>query len=288
MKSTPPPTSNPSTGFGAMRTPGGQAARAPAARGGMAKSTVVGGFSAQELMAQAKAAVPPPVAAAPPPGISREAVLDDVDNEATVMREAPLDVLRQAKASIAPPAGDRKTPVDPTSAAVAAMTAVDPGEAKPAETSMSFGAISLIEDMSEGGPAVEPRETPVSPARGVKAKELVDSAPRATTPSSSGQAPAATPGLATSSLTSPSTSGIAAPVVLPPALAPAPALQAASTPAMAAPAPAPAPPVQQPAAPLAAPAEQQPSALKGLFIGIGLAILILAVAAVGYFTLLKR
>jgi len=292
MKSAPPPASGPSTGFGVMRAPGGQAARAPAARGGMAKSTVVGGFNAQELMAQAKAAVPPPVAAAPTPGISREAVLDDVDNEATVMREAPLDVLRQATASIAPPAaGDRKTPVDPTSAAVAAMTATAsvPPEAKPPETSMSFGAISLIEDISEGGAAVEPRETPVSPSRGLNVKEVLGGAPRASTPSSSGQAPAAaTSGLATSSLTAPSTPGMAAPAM--PAAAPAPAIRAPSTPAMpaAAPAPARAPVAQPPAAPLAAPEPQQPSALKGLFIGIGLAILILAAAAGAYFALIKR
>lgn len=253
MKSTPPPASGPSTGFAGMRAPGAAAPRAPGPRGGIAKSTVVGGFTANELMAQAKAAVPPPVALAAPMGISREAVLDDVDNEATVMREAPPDVLRQAKSSIAPPAGDRKTPVDPTSAAVAATTAAvpDPIEVKTAEASASFGAISLKNDGSEHGAG----QTPMS----------------------------ATPGLATSSLTSPSTSGIAAPVVPAPVIAAAPSIQAASTPAMAAPTAV--PPVAS--APIVAPNEQQPSALRGLFIGIGLALLILAVAAGAYFTFVK-
>jgi hypothetical protein len=48
-------------------------------------------------------------------------------------------------------------------------------------------------------------------------------------------------------------------------------------------------PLAQPVASpsVAAPQEQQPSALKGLVIGIGLALLILAVAAGAYFTLLK-
>lgn len=287
MKSTPPPASAPLTGFGAMRAPGGPAAKAPGPRGGMAKSTVVGGFNAHELMAQAKAAMPPPVATAATSGISREAVLDDVDNEATVMREAPLDVLRQATASIAPPPGDRKTPVDPTSAAVAALTAAVPdlADAPPAEA--SFASISMIEDVSERGPAVEPRETPVSPSRGLNVKEILGGAAPAAA-SASGQAPAATPGLATSSLTSPSTSGIAAPVVPAPMMAPAPALRAPSTPAMQAPPPAAAPLAPPVAAPMAAPPAQQPSALKGLFIGIGLAILILAAAAGAYFSLVKR
>lgn len=288
MKSTPPPGSGASTGFGGMRAPSAQAARPPGPRGGAAKSTVVGGFTANELMAQAKAAMPPPTAMATNLGISRDAVLDDVDNEATVMREAPLDVLRQATSSIAPPAADRNTPVDPTSAAVAATTAAAPErtDAKPAETSMSFGAISLFDDVSEHGGA--PAAASASPAPRLNTKE-----------NSGGAAPAAslagkTPmppvqGLATSSLTSPSTSGIAAPVMPVPVVAPAPAFPAPSKPAIAAPA-ATAAPVAPPAAPapIVAPNEQQPSALKGLFIGIGLAILILVAAAGVYFTFLKH
>lgn len=295
MKSTPP--GPPNTGFGMMR--GAAAAKAPggqAPRGNLAKSTVVGGFTAKQLIDQQQqqaraAAVPPPV-----PGISREAVIDDVDGEATVMREAPIDVMRKATSSIAPPA-DRKTPVDPTSAAVAAKTASADAEAgriggtNPApETSMSFGSISLIEDVSEGGGAVEPRETPVSPSRGLNVKAILAGAvpPAAKAAETPFSPPVAAPstGLATSALTAPSTSGMMAP--------PVPALSPSSTPAMAAPRPAapvaaaPLAPAASAAPPVIAEPPEQPSALRGLFIGIGLALLIIAIAGGVYFFVIKH
>lgn len=286
MKSTPPPGAQ-STGFGVMR-----GSNAPATRGALAKSTVVGGFTAKQVIEQQQQMqkqAPPVAAPAPIAGISRDAVIDDVDGEATVMREAPIDVLRKAKPSIAP-AADRKTPVDPISAAVAATTAAAPKsasvETNPApETSMSFGAISLIEDVSEAGAAVQPRETPVSPSKGLKVQDLLAGPAAASVPAGQTPMPAAaarisTPGLATSSLTAPSTPGMAAPST--------PGMHAPSNPGVA-PAPLAAQPTQ--AAPVAAPAaveQAQPSALKGLFIGVGLALLIIAAAAAAYFFVVKH
>jgi len=291
MKSTPPPGAQ-STGFNMMKAPGGTAARAPV-RG---KATVVGGFTAKQLMEEHQAKQAPPVAA-PAPGISRDAVIEDGDNEATVMREAPLEVLRQATASI-PPAPDRKTPVDPTSAVVAAMTAASPKLIPAAETNppaeTSFASISLIDDVSERGAAVEPRETPVSPSKGLDVKAiLAGTAPAAARAALAGQTPAPTaeaaptPGLATSSLTAPSTPGMRAPST--------PGVAAPPTPAMAAPAPIATPVPQAPLAkapaappPVAAEPTEQPSAVKGLFIGIGLALVIIAAAAAVYFFVVKH
>lgn len=285
-KSTPPAGAQ-GTGFGMMRSSGGTAAR-----GGLAKGTIAGGFTAQAVIDQMKNAAPAPAYTPQPPpvpGISREAVIDDVDGEATVMREAPAEVLQKAKSSIAPPA-DRKTPVDPTSAAVAAATATNPAS-PPAETSMSFGAISLIEDISDAS-AVEPRETPASPSKGLNVKAILAGASPAAATNALGQtpgtgtpSPAVTPGLATSALTSPSTSGIAAPAF--PQPAPALGLKAPSTPAQPAPVATPvpvAPLAREPAAaPVVAPNEEEPSALRGLFIGVGLALLIIVGAAAAYF-----
>jgi hypothetical protein len=309
-KSTPPPGAQ-GKGFGMMRSAGAAPARtpgAPAARTNLAKGTIAGGFTAKAAMEQAqKAAATPAYTPQPPPvpGISREAVLEDVDNDATVMREAPAEVLRRAKSSIAPPA-DRKTPVDPISAAVAARTAVStpPPAATnpaspPAETSMSFGSISLVEEISETGSVVEPRETPVSPSKGLNVKAiLAGTTPAAAanalgqTPGSATPTPAPTPGLATSALTSPSTSGMLAPPIPQPASALG--LNAPSTPGMRAPVATPvpvappAPPAKEPApAPMVAPEEEQPSAVKGLFIGVGIAVLILVAAAAVYFFVLK-
>jgi hypothetical protein len=281
----PPVASGPSTGFGGMRAAGGPAARS------LAKSTFAGGFSTKQP-------APPVATPAPNLGISREAVFEDIDNdEATVMREAPSDVLQRAKASIAPPASDRKTPVDPTSAAVAAMTAsgdVAPvvvtnlGPAKP-ETSVSFASSSLLLDGdNDTDKDFEPRATP-------QAASLVGAAPAAAiapfgqtpaTPPPSAPSPKTAPtnGLATSSLTAPSTSGMLAPAVLAPFNAAIAAPPAAPMP-VAAPAPLAQAPVAPPPVAMAPPAE--PSALKGLGIGIGLALLIIVAVACVYFFVLK-
>ena len=158
LKSAPPPTSNPPTGFGMMRSGAGAAAKAPAVAGRPgAKATIAGGFTAKALMEQANRPAPP---VASTPSISREAVLDEGDNDATVMREAPVEVMRQAKSSIAPPVADRKTPVDPTSAAVAAATAAH-SNPPPAETSVSFASVSMIEEVPDKPAALE---TPAKPA----------------------------------------------------------------------------------------------------------------------------
>lgn len=290
-KSTPPPGAL-GTGFNMMRSPGGGAARAPAGtapRSNLAKGTIAGGFTAKSAMEQAqKAAATPAYTPQPPPvpGISRDAVIDDVDNDATVMREAPAEVLRRAKSSIAPPA-DRKTPVDPISAVVAASTAF-PQSAPPTnpvpppvEKSVSFASVSLIDDVSEHGAAAPPPPTPAAPPRAPVGS------PGQTTGSGTPN-PAPTPGLATSALTSPSTSGMLAPPIPPVSAL---GLNAASTQGLQAPLATPvpvAPPAQAPApAPMVAPEDEQPSAVKGLFIGVGIAVLILVAAAAVYFFALK-
>lgn len=288
MKSAPPPTSNPPTGFGMMRPSGGTAARAaggtaarapapaPAGRPG-AKATIVGGFTAKALMEQANQPAPPP----PPPVrsqlISREALLDDgeSDTEATVMREAPVDVMRKARSSISPP--ERKTPVDPTSAAVAAASVRGPDlpwnpTPPAAETSASFGVISMVEEASEGGSASTPRETPPSPARAAPAPALA-SPP---TPSTPGLAASSNPGMN------------ASPV---PDVGTPPALSSPSAPAVPAPVPvaqAPASLAQAPVAPLPVVAPNpEPSAVKGLLIGVGIALVIIAIVAGVYFGVVK-
>lgn len=275
MKSAPPPASNPPTGFGMMRASGGAAARAPgvAGRAG-AKGTIAGGFTAKEVMQQVNRP-PPPVASSP--GISRDALLDEGDNDATVMREAPVEVMQQAKPSIAPPGADRKTPVDPISAVVAA-TAGRNSAAPPAESSVSFASVSLIEEVPDKPPVFEHREKPAAqspggrtPAAAPSVSALADLPPPGAavpTPQNVGLPP----GSAFSALAAPSTPGMAAPPPATPAPAPAPL----------APAPVAPPPV-------VAPVEQaEPSALKGLFIGVGLALVIIALAAAAYFNFVKH
>jgi hypothetical protein len=284
IKTTPPTATVPSTGFGGMRAPGG-----PAARGGLAKATFVGGFSAKSMMEPA----PPPRPPAPSYsslGISRDAVIEDGDSEATVMREAPPEVLRKAKASIAPPVSDRKTPVDPTSAAVAAMTAsstayaTNPAPAMP-QSSSSLASSSMFEDDATVDYKAEPRENNRFPWAESEVKE----APVPAATPALGQTPAAPAvpaipqapptGLATSALTAPSTSGMVAPSALGSGAQPAPA--PITTPAPLATAPVAAPPV-------VATNPQPPSALKGIAIGVGLALLIIVAVVCVYFFVLKR
>ncbi|MRG92085.1 hypothetical protein [Polyangium spumosum] len=105
----------PATGFGPMggRAPGGVAARAAVARPGAAGARAAAQPAAP--VAAPKAPLAPPVG-----GISREAVIDDGDDEeATVMREAPLELIRQTTSDGGGEA-DRATPVNPISAEVAA------------------------------------------------------------------------------------------------------------------------------------------------------------------------
>lgn len=316
VKSAPPVPPATGAGFSMGRPPGGAAARAlsnataarapaaPPARASGPKATMVGGFSAKALMEQAAKAVPPPV----PQGISRDAVFEDIDNEATVMREAPVDVMRKAKASIAPPAADRKTPVDPMAAVVAASSARSEPPPEPptydaplAEKSVSFGAISLVDEVTHERGSFEPREPAAPPPPPVNTKSTLSGAASVPPPGSFGQtpptpapapvAPAPTPGLATSSLTAPSTPGMAAPSMLGAATSSTPGMRApsmTSTPGMAAPMPiAPQAPSMPPVAPAPMTTPQQPNAMKGLLIGVGIALVIIAIVAAIYFATLK-
>jgi hypothetical protein len=151
------------------------------------------------------------------------------------------------------------------------------------EGSSSFASNSLLDDYPDAGKEVEPRETPVSPSRGLNVQAILGGATPAPATALAGQTPSEfassrqvppPTGLATSALTAPSTSGMAAPSGF--GLAPS------STHAMAAPValaamatPAPSPVFAENPAP--------PSALKGLFIGVGLALLIIVAAASVYF-----
>ncbi|MDI1436295.1 hypothetical protein QHF89_42720, partial [Polyangium sorediatum] len=109
-----PVVPQPGPAFGMMgRTAGGPAARAavrPAA-------------GVRPVQPAAPAAAPKTPIAPPVSGISREAVFDDGDDdEATVMREAPLELLMQTTSDGGGEA-DRATPVNPISAEVAAAAA---------------------------------------------------------------------------------------------------------------------------------------------------------------------
>ena len=280
VKARPPAASGPNAVMAGMRAPGG-----PAARGSLAKATFAGGFNTKSVMD----AIAPPVA---PQGISRDAVIDDGDAEATVMREAPPELLRKATASISPPASDRKTPVDPTSAAVAATAALknstppvvtNPAPAAP-ETSSSFGSTSVLID--DPPTEVEQRKGAMFPwDDSVKeASPAAASLPRQTPspPATSPATPPAPPqtGLATSDLTAPSTPGMRAPSTAGMAAAHAPNPFA----------PTPAPMAKAPVAPppIVAETPPPPNALKGLGIGIGLALIIIAAVASLYFFVLKR
>ncbi|MBK9266536.1 MAG: hypothetical protein IPM54_42955 [Polyangiaceae bacterium] len=297
IRSAPPIPPTSAAGFSLQHAPG-----APAARKSLAKQTMVGGFGAKPP-AQPAPPVAPPAAALPPPppvrppSISREALLDDGDNEATVMREAPLEVMRQAKSSIAPPAPDRTTPVDPTSAAVAAATAssdIPPAAAHDAAAALtaSQGSAPVIampslfdDEPTFDKKGADARQTPASPSQGPSLDAPVDGAPKAT-PAAAEAIPPAPPMASPAARTAPSTPGMAAPALA--------SLTAPSTPGMAAP-----PAARQPDPrsfmptvvlpdPPAPPNAAQPNPLKGLLIGVGIALLIIAAVAGVYFFVLKR
>lgn len=297
FKSTPPPaTASPATGFNMMRAPGGPAARQSGpggpARKNLAKQTVVGGFAVKPAVEPLAPPVASPPLPPPPPvrptAISREALLEDADDDATVMREAPAEVMRQAKSSIAPPAHDRKTPVDPTSAAVAAATegsAVATGGASPS-SAFADPTNSLFDDYPDTDKEVEPRETPASPLRGQNAAALLGDASLGEGQSSS----AAMPSPAVQAPAPPHPSIPLAPAM--PAIVPStPAALAPSTPSPgprpSAPAAVPGQPTVLPGATLTSTNAARPNALMGMLVGVGVALLIIAAVAGVYFFVLK-
>ncbi len=237
VRSAPPVQTTSATGFDLQRAPGGLAARAPAAMRPAAGAAAV----------------------APPVGISRDAFIDDGDGEATVMREAPVELLRQAKSSIAPPALDRQTPVDPTSAAVAAADA-----APVKETAAAASMSSLFDDETSDKPSPP---APAAPAQtATDDEELNATVAMASHVSDPGPAPGRA-----SSIPNPS------PIAR-----------------VSVPTPAPIVPNSPPVAQLAQPAPivptnelAQASPVKGLLIGMGLALALLAALAAAYFFVLK-
>jgi hypothetical protein len=185
------------------------------------------------------------------------------------MREAPAEVMRQAKSSIAPPAHDRKTPVDPTSAAVAAATegsAVATGGASPS-SAIADPTNSLFDDYPDTDKEVEPRETPASPLRGQNAAALLGDASLGEGQSSSAAMP------------SPAAQAPAPPHASIP-LAPA-------GPRPSAPAAVPGQPTVLPGATLTSTNAARPNALMGMLVGVGVALLIIAAVAGVYFFVLK-
>lgn len=223
----------------------------------------------------------PPVPTPPPSGISRDAVIDDGDEEATVMREAPLELLMSSKSEGGSEA-DRATPVNPVPAEVAAAAAVGNDLKTP--------------------PAPKPEET--TP----RAPDALGSTPR--DPLTAGVKPpeprAPEPTMLLPQEDEPATLYIepkaAAPLLFPPEPAAAPVRQEslpdlfsstnaerpelAVNPNMAAAMPMANGPQQMPA-PLAAPPAEA-SATKGLIIGILLALVLLAAGAAAYFLVLKK
>ncbi|MDC0747425.1 hypothetical protein [Polyangium mundeleinium] len=159
-----PVVPQPGPAFGMM----GRAAGGPAARA--AVRPAVGARPAQP----APAAAPKTPLAPPVSGISREAVFDDGDDDdATVMREAPLELLMQTTNDGGGEA-DRATPVNPISAEVAAAAAGSGFRDEP--TPPAHHAIddeaTVMRDMPEPPPPRESAPMPVPmPAPEVRAPE---------------------------------------------------------------------------------------------------------------------
>ena len=170
-----------------------------------------------------------------------------------MMREAPVELLRQAKSSIAPPVLDRKTPVDPTSAAVAAADA-----APVKETATAASMSSLFDEETSDKPSPQP----AAPAQNATNDDELNAT------------------LALTSHVSDPAPGRVSPISNPSPVA------NVSVPTSAPIVPS-SPPVAQPApiVPTNEPARANP--IKGLLIGIGLALALLAALAAAYFLVLK-
>ncbi|MDC3954087.1 hypothetical protein [Polyangium jinanense] len=324
----------PGTGFGMMggRAPGGPAARAAA-------RPAAGARPAQPAApaAAAKAPLAPPVG-----GISREAVIDDGDDEdATVMREAPLELLRQTKQEDGPEA-DRATPVNPISAEVAAAATgpVIRDEPTPPGPHAIDDEATVMREMPEPPPAQGPAPVPV-PAPDMRAPEptmvlpeessstslpanLADLAPQPQPPmnalpdlfaSVSDERPPLSPEQAMRAAAMPQPSPFAvaresapspfaaaresapSPFAAARESAPSPfaaARESAPSPRVTPPPPlaresAPSPRVTPPPPVVMQPAQPAPpSTAKGLLLGALIALVLLAVGASVYFTLLKK
>ena len=278
----------PATGFGMMgRAPGGPAARA-------ATRPAVAGARGAAQPATPAAAPKTPIAP-PVSGISRDAVIDDGDDdEATVMREAPLELIMQTTGD-AGGDGDRATPVNPISAEVAAAAAGPVMRDEPTPP-----AFSIDDEATVMREAPEPATTP----------HLVNPLPLAPRPAPPPEARAPEPTMVlpeeSSSMSLPANLADMAPPPQPmaslpdlfgsvaderPPLSPEQSMRAAAMPQPApfavpresAPSPRVTPPPQvamQPAPP--------PSAAKGLLLGILIALVLLAAAAGLYFMVLKK
>jgi len=263
-----PPGVMQASAIGAIgRAPGGMAARAA--------------NPSRSNLGAARPAPPVPVAKPEPSGfISREAVIDDgEDDEATVMREAPIELLMQTTNDTASEA-DRATPVNPISAEVAAASeapaAVDratPIEPKPDDAPEPVAAEPTPE-------ARAPEPTMLLPEDGVLPTPNPE--PQAAPPRA-GSLPDLFGGASEERPMTPAEQAARDSAAMPQPAQPAPMPLAAPVDMAAAGRVTP-PPLQ---APMQAPAPE-PSAAKGLLLGILIALLILAAGAGVYFMLLKK
>ena len=282
----PTSTSGPASGpLAPMARPaGGPAARAlQAARSGAP--------SARTPLAPPVAAPAPAASRPSSSGISRDAVIDDGDDEeATVMREAPIELLMQSSNADTSTDHDRATPVNPIPAEVAAA-ASRPGH------DMATPPAPKHEDVTPPATnhlAATPREAPIVP------DALMNAPPNARQPEPTMVLPqddeAATLYISAKD---------AAAIQIPPAPAPAPARVADSLPDLfsntsehrAEPAINPnmasampsrlgtQPPGGQPMPLAPAP---EPSATKGLILGILIALVLLGAAAAVFFLVIKK
>lgn len=287
----------------------GPAARAP-------QSSRLGGTQPMQAVPAAPAAPPKPAEVTPAQGISRAALIDDIDDEATVMREAPLELLMKAGKDDEPtktPEADRVTPVNPIPAEVAASAARDDDGAmlekraptplppvlqpdvRPPEPTMLLSDDDDLAATRVADPLPAPSSSPQFADPRASAPRISD--PRISEPSAARiSAPAELSANRISAPAELSANRISAPVA--PAGAPAFAPDQSrintgtSMPMMtgAAPAPlTPMPPAMGPgpvAGPWAAPQPAPPaSSSKGLLIGVGLGLLVIVLVAVGLFVL---
>ncbi|MDI1448447.1 hypothetical protein [Polyangium sp. 6x1] len=280
--------------FGMMgRAPGGPAARAatrPAAVGARPDAPA----------ASSKTPLAPPVG-----GISREAVIDDGDDEeATVMREAPIELLMQTTNDAAGEA-DRATPVNPISAEVAAAAAgpaLRDEPTPPARYDIDDEA-TVMRETPAPAPALDPAPEVRAPEPTMLLPEessstslptnLADMAPpqqqHHSLPDLFGSVADERPPLSpeqamrAAAMPQPSPFAVARESAPSPRVTPPPpmAMQRESAPS---PRFTPSPPMaMQPAQPA-----PPPSAAKGLLLGMLIALVLLVVGAGVYFTLLKK
>ncbi len=284
---TRPNAAQPATGFGGLgRAPGGPAARS-------ATRPAVGARPAPPVAPEPSA--PSSRASKPQPAagfISREAVFDDGDDdEATVMREAPIELLMQTTTRDAGGDADRATPVNPISAEVAAAAGgpVISDEATPPAMPAQFEneATTIAHDrLPEPAPEVRAPEPTMLLSEESSSTSLPVNIADMAHPHPAPQIdelPDLFGGVSEDRPPTPAEQAVRAAVVMPQqALAPSPFASARES------APSPrATPLPGPQAALQAPAPP-PSAAKGLLLGVFIALLLLAAGVGVYITLLKK